>query len=287
MTMTNSGWPEALPRAGNRKLKRLDSAAPWFEVYQVSDGTFGLLEPLHYEEPLSYLIVGDERGVLFDTGMGMADIRAEVERLTALPVIVVNSHSDYDHVGDNYRFDEVWVFDDDYEVTRIERGFGRARCERYMRSDWYLELPPGFDPTTYEVRPSKVTRRLRHLEAIELGGRTLTVQHTPGHTPGSICLHDSRDALLFTGDTFYPGLMEASDLAAYLQSLKYLLGLLGGVSHLCPAHNEAYVPKEALARVLQDFERIAAGKAAFESQGEMRVYRFDGFSIKMPHAVAG
>ncbi len=293
--MEGSGWPKILPRPGNQKLERLESAhplrvswgSPWFEIYKVSAGTFALLEPRHYEEVISYLILGDEQAVLLDTGMGMGDIQAEVERLTHLPVVVVNSHGHYDHVGDNYRFAEVWAFDADVEVARIERGLTRAQCEKYLWPGSFLDLPPGFDPATYEIHPCRVTRRLDHLEAIKLGGRTLTVHHTPGHSSGSLCLFDSRDGLLFTGDTFYPGAMYAhfddSDFGAYRQSMKYLVGMLDQVRHLCPAHNEAYVPKETLARVLNAFERVAAGQAAFELEDGIRAYRFEGFSVTLPH----
>jgi len=286
--MESSGWPKALPRSGNQRLTRQESAAPWFEVYQVSDTTFALLEPRHYEEVISYLILGGERAALLDTGMGIGDIRAEVERLTDLPVVVINSHSHYDHVGDNHRFAEVWAFDDEGEVARIERGLSRAECRQFLRPGSYLDLPLDFDPTTYEIRPSPVTRRLRHLETVELGGPTLTVHHTPGHSPGSICLLDSRDGLLFTGDTFYPGMLYAhfddSDFDAYRRSLEYLVGLLDRMSHLCPAHNEAYVPKEMLARVLGSFEQIAADQAPFELRDQVRVYRFEGFGVALPHA---
>jgi glyoxylase-like metal-dependent hydrolase (beta-lactamase superfamily II) len=289
--MQSSNWPQALPRLGNQKLRQLESVTPWFEIYQVSDGTWALLEPRHYEEVISYLILGDELAVLLDTGMGIENIQAEVEQLTDLPVTVVNSHSHYDHVGDNHRFAEVWAFDDDGEVARIERGLTRAECRRFLEPGSYLDLPPGFDPTAYEIRPSPVTRRLHHGEAIELGGRTLTVHHTPGHSPGSLCLLDSRDGLLFTGDTFYPGTLyadfEDSDFDAYRQSLKYLLGLLDEVNHLCPAHNEAHVPKEVLARVLEAFERVAAGEATFELRDEIRYYRFEGFGVTLAHTTAG
>jgi glyoxylase-like metal-dependent hydrolase (beta-lactamase superfamily II) len=194
-------------------------------------------------------------------------------------------------VGDDHRFTKVWAFDNNSEVARIERGLTRAECERFLPPGSYLDLPPGFDPTAYEIRPSPVTRRLRHLETIELGRRALTVHHSPGHSPGSLCLLDSRDGLLFTGDTFYPGTLyahfEDSDFNAYRQSLKYLVGLLDEVSHLCPAHNEAHEPKEMLMRVLKACEQIAGDQAAFELQGEIRLYRFSGFGVALPHTTAG
>jgi glyoxylase-like metal-dependent hydrolase (beta-lactamase superfamily II) len=286
VNMVQNMWPDVLPRAGNQRLERLESVSPWFEIYKVSAGVFALLEPSHTEEAISYLILGSEHAVLLDTGMGIANLQTEVARLTDLPIVVVASHGHYDHIGDNHRFDKVWAFDSDSDVARIEQGKTREACAHYLESGNYLELPDGFDPAAYEILPSRVTRRLQHLEVIDLGGRTLTVHHTPGHTQGSICLLDSRDNLLFTGDTFYPGMLfahfEDSDFAAYQKSIEYLIGLLPQVNHLCPSHNEVHVDKAALARVKEAFEQIVTDEALFETEGNARVYRFDGFGLMMP-----
>jgi glyoxylase-like metal-dependent hydrolase (beta-lactamase superfamily II) len=284
--MQHSDWPEGLPRAGNQRFDKLESVSSWFEIYRVSERTFALLEPSHYEEVISYLILGSELGVLFDTGMGIGNIQAEVDHLTELPVVVVNSHCHYDHIGDDYRYAEVWAFDHDGEIARIEGGKTRAECEHYLEPGSFTELPEDFDPSAYEIRPARITRRLQHLDTIDLGGRTLTVHHTPGHSPGSICLTDSQDALLFTGDAFYPGMMyahfEDSDFDDYQQSMAYMVGLLPGVSHLCPAHNEAYVPKEVLFRVQEAFQQIVAGRAPDGYEEGDRVFRFEGFGVELP-----
>ena len=129
--MYQSMWPEVLPRPGNRRLEKMQSLSPWFEIYRVSDGVFAVLEPGHAEEAISYLILGGERAVVLDTGMGIADLHAEVKRLTDLPLVVVVSHGHYDHVGDNHRFSEVWAFDCDSDVARIETGKSRQECTRY------------------------------------------------------------------------------------------------------------------------------------------------------------
>lgn len=284
--MNSTKWPDALPRPSNQRFKRLASQSAWFEIYQVKDDTFALLEPHHDEEVISYLVLGTERAILIDTGMGIGSIRAEVEQLTDLPVIVVNTHAHFDHVGDNHRFDEVWVFDNDWEVARLERGYSREACAPFMGPNSYLNLPAGFDPTTHEIKPSSPTRRLSHLEAIDLGGRTLTVHHTPGHSPGSICLLDSRHNLLFTGDTYYPSTLilhlEGSNFEAYRQSIEYLVGLLDQVDHLCTSHNEIYASKKMLVQVLAAFERLTSGKVPFELLDQTRVYRFEGFGIRLP-----
>jgi glyoxylase-like metal-dependent hydrolase (beta-lactamase superfamily II) len=278
-----SGWPDTLPRPGNSSLLKRQAANPWFEVYELGPDTFALLEPHHYEEVISYLVLGDERAVLFDTGLGIADVSQETARLSELPMVVINSHSHYDHVGDDHRFEEVWAFDNLLEVSRIERGLTPSEAVHFVPPGSHHSSPRGFDPATYRIRPSPVTRRLQDRERIELGGRTLTVYHTPGHSPGSICLLDSRRNLLVTGDTFYPGTLYAhfaeSDLGAYRASLNRLVELSEQVSHLCPAHNEAVVDKRLLTSARDALEQIAHGCAEHYFDAGLRMYCFDGFRV--------
>ncbi|MFX0061234.1 MAG: MBL fold metallo-hydrolase [Candidatus Hermodarchaeota archaeon] len=280
------GWPDVLPRPANQRLKKLKSVSSWFEVYQVTHHTFAIVEPNHFEEVISYLVLGNEKAALIDTGMGIGNIRDEVDRLTDLPVIVINTHSHFDHVGDNHRFEEVWVFDEDWEISKVETGRPKEICVKYMEPGSYLNLPKGFEPEAYEILPSKVTHRLRHLESIELGGRTLTVHHTPGHSPGSICLLDDGDNLLFTGDTYYSGMiyidLEGSDFEVFIRSMTYLVELLDQIDLLCPAHNEAHAPKEQLISVLEACETIDAGQAKFELLDKTKIYRFEGFGMRLP-----
>ena len=56
-----------------------------------------------------YLIIGTERALLIDTGIGIGNIRSVVETMTHLPYDVVNTHHHYDHVGGNGRFSMVYA----------------------------------------------------------------------------------------------------------------------------------------------------------------------------------
>ncbi len=285
--MTTSKWPEALPRANNQKLTQVKSQSPWFEIYQVNADTFALLEPCHFEEVISFLVIGNERAALIDTGMGIGNIQIEVERLTNLPIIVVNTHTHLDHVGDNHRFSEVWVFDEATEIARLEQGYTRAECVQIMGPETYFDPPPDFDLTTYDIKPAPVTRRLTHLSTIDLGQRTLTVHHTPGHSPGSICLLDNRDRILFTGDTYYPSTLvthlPGSDFDAFQRSIQYLVSLLDQVSFLCTSHNEICAEKDHLIQVQAAIEQIVNEQVDFEWLDDSVVYRFEGFAIKRHH----
>src|SRR5258706_6075323 len=94
-------WCRELPRAEFKKLERVLPDESWFEIYRIRPGVFAIYEPKQFEEVISYLILGDDRALLFDTGLGVGKISAVVIRLTTLPVTVINSHTHFDHVGGN------------------------------------------------------------------------------------------------------------------------------------------------------------------------------------------
>jgi len=283
------GWPDALPRPVYKTLRKLEPLDPWFEIYEVSEGVYAIYEPFHFEEVISFVIQGNERAILLDTGMGVGAIRAEAENVTALPLVVVNTHWHYDHIGGNDQFEGVWAFDDDFEVDKIERGMTVEELSDKMIPEMVCApFPKSFDPSTYEVRRSRVTRRLKHLEEIDLGNRTLVVHHTPGHSPGSLCLYDKRDRILFSGDTYYPGTiycnLERSDLDDFVASLRYLADMAPEISYIATAHNEAKVSSQEIVDARDGFLKIQSGEAEYTLRGDTRLYGFDRFLVEYPHA---
>src|SRR5436853_5632646 len=100
-------WCKALPRPEYKSLERVPVSDPWFEVYKVAPQVFAIYEPHQSEETIGYLILGEKRALLFDTGMGISNVKAVTAELTELPIVVLNSHTHDDHVGDNWRFDTV------------------------------------------------------------------------------------------------------------------------------------------------------------------------------------
>src|SRR5215470_13022611 len=112
-------WCKALPRPEYKALERVLQDETWFEVYKVAPGTFAIYEPRQFEETISYLIVGTKQALLFDTGMGVGNIKAVVTRLTSRPVVVLNSHTHNAHVGGNWQ--SPFVFGMDSASTRPQR----------------------------------------------------------------------------------------------------------------------------------------------------------------------
>jgi glyoxylase-like metal-dependent hydrolase (beta-lactamase superfamily II) len=74
------------------------------------------------------------------------------------------------------------------------------------------EYAPLSPPTEIKIRPVPVAQELADGDLIKVGSRTLTVLHTPGHSPGSLCLYAPEAATLFSGDTLFAGTFGRYDL---------------------------------------------------------------------------
>lgn len=277
------GWWQALPRPEWAGYERIDVDHGWFEVYRVVDGVFAIYEPGQFEEVISYLMVGQERALLFDTGLGVGDMRRLVSELTDLEVIVLNSHSHYDHVGGNHAFDAVLGVDTAFS-RRNERGRARSEVAEFIGPGWiWKALPQGFDPADYSGRPYTVSKRVADGDVLDLGGRVLEILFTPGHAPDALCLIDRTNRLLFTGDTFYLAPLythlDGSDFDAYRQTASRLAALTEHVDHLLTGHNVPVVPARHLAELEAAFEAIVVGQADYAMTDGNREYDFGDFSV--------
>jgi len=278
------GWCKRLPRPQYDKLERVKIPDAWFEVLKIRPGVYAIYEPHQFEEVISYLIIGTRKAILFDTGMGISNIKAVVEGLTKLPVSVVNSHTHNDHVGDNWRFDDVYGMPTDFTRTNARGSTADAQAE-LAPGQICGTLPIGFDPKSYRTRTFHISHRLHDGDSIDLGDRTLKVISTPGHTPDSIVLLDERNGLLFTGDTFYLGPIylyrPETDLDSYAASIRKLAELSSHLQLLLPAHNVPVAEPSYLPRVLDAIQQVRHGQAKSVSTDGKREYRFEGFSFLM------
>ena len=106
-------WWDNLPRAAWSAFTKVEQSQDWYEVYELQPGLFAIYEPGQFEEVISFLIEGETRALLFDTGLGIGDMRRVVDQLTDLDVVVLNSHTHYDHIGGNNLFDNIYGTDMD------------------------------------------------------------------------------------------------------------------------------------------------------------------------------
>lgn len=261
----------------------------WFEVTRVAEDVFAIAEPHHAEEVISYLIAGAERAILLDTGMGIGDIRAVCTGITSKPLTVVNSHHHYDHVGDNHRFERIAIHE--AEASLLEQEAPVEMLLEAMRPEnIWGPLPEGFDRARYRILASVADQRLKEGDILDLGGRRLRVLHTPGHSPGSICLLAEGEGMLFTGDTVYAGPLYAqfdhSDFEEYRRSVERLSAMTDELLLVLPAHNVTPLDPHILVEVFGGFEQIAAGQAAWQAirtiWGPLRAYSFGRFGVWLP-----
>jgi glyoxylase-like metal-dependent hydrolase (beta-lactamase superfamily II) len=259
------------------------SRSSWFRTRPVARDVWLVAEPGHVN---AWLVAGRDRAVLVDSGLGIAPIRPVVAELTDRPIDVVHTHAHFDHVGGDAEFGRVAIHPAGVAELRAgadpaERarylGYARrmlAAAQRYRALDhefFHLlsadsdprPLPPDVD-AAWHPSPGPEPELLDDGDVVDLGGRTLRVLHTPGHTPDSVCFLDERDGLLFAGDTINTGPIYAqapeSDVAAFAASTARLAEL--DVALVLMAHFGRGVAEGRYVREVADaFARLRAGDA--------------------------
>ena len=184
------------------------------EVTEIAPRTWCLSE---FRLVNAFLIEGEERAALVDTGCGIGDLAREVRELTDKPLIILLTHTHFDHDGGIYEFPGVPVYVNPLDGERIAED--RVSMVKYMGTEDYNEMRRGYIRSRGPIRcpdldqaellklvPDHPTNDgyswlpVRDGNEIDLGGRVLKAIHTPGHTDGSTCFLDAENRILFSGD---------------------------------------------------------------------------------------
>jgi hydroxyacylglutathione hydrolase len=159
-----------------------DPKEPALHVQNVDKDTVVLRQSITttFEAPFLYLLFGDKKALLIDTGVAGIDLRGEVDRLlvarkTPLSLVVMHSHGHSDHVGG----DGVFAGRPDTVVV----GHKPDDVARFFGIEGWPAQPAAFD----------------------LGGRIVDILPTPGHHDSHVMVFDRATRILFSGDTIYPG----------------------------------------------------------------------------------
>jgi len=213
-------------------------SASWFSVKQVADKVWRIDD--HGGDNM-YLVEGKDKALLIDAGTGVADLSTCIKSITALPVIVVNTHGHPDHCGSDYQFSEVYAHPLDFEMIAsfCNEGFHKGAVQR--AEDKSPELAPLLvrDADNFKM-PTLLP--IQQGFVFSLGNRNLEVIEVPGHTKGSVCLLDAKNKLLFTGDNdntlVWLFLKDCLPLEIYAQTLQNLMQRSGEFTTLLPGHGE-------------------------------------------------
>lgn len=242
----------------------------WFTIEKADDTTYIISEYRHWEETHCYLLIGSERCLLIDTGLGICDLYEQVVKLTQRPVTAIATHIHWDHIGGHRYFPDFYAHR--AELSWLNGKFPlSAQTVREMVTD-RCDLPEGFDVSNYEIFQGTPAKILDGGEAIDLGDRKIQTIHTAGHSPGHLCFWEEERGYLFTGDLIYKGTLFAyfpsTDPEAYLRSLETVAAL--PAERLFPAHHSLDIRPEIAVRMRDAFRELKAQGKLHHGAGTFR-----------------
>lgn len=181
-----------------------------------------------------FLLMGTERALLIDSGMRIDNARDIAEEMIDLPILLVNTHADRDHIYSNEQFEEFYMHPAE---ERIYRRSGKAG----------------------KIIPVKEG------DVIDLGERELRVIALPGHTPGSIALLDVNYRVLISGDPvqehgriFMFG--DHRNIGDYIRSLEHLETYRDQFDEIWPSHADIPVSPDVIMKLHDGAQDILDGK---------------------------
>ncbi len=176
-------------------------------------------------------IIKSKRVALIDSGIDPTKILKKIEELGTGIDFLINTHCHYDHIGG-----DLWI-KEKTNANICVHGLDAGFMESGNRNGTLAEL---FGGKSSEI---KIDTKLVEGQVIDLGKIRLEVIHTPGHTPGSICLYEPKSKSLFSGDTVFSCGVGRTDLPGgdwinLQKSLEKLLDLhrRSGVAKIYPGH---------------------------------------------------
>ncbi len=275
---------DRLPRPAYSQFTKHEASDDWFEVYEVEDDVWAIYEPFQWQEVISYLVIGRDSALLIDTGNGLGDIEAVVDRLTDKPVQVLNTHSHFDHVGGNYQFERILSPSTEFSISNSKGSNNEQVRKEASEAALCKGLPNGVSEENHRIKPYSIASRIEDGDVIELGGRTLQLIFIPGHTDDSIALLDKEAGFLWTGDSFYEGpiwlFFPETDLVAYRKSIARLVALVPNLTALFPAHNTPRANPAMLVETQRALELVLQGRVESTPVWEGVVsFDFEGFGF--------
>ena len=200
------------------------------EIIKVNDDTWRFED----DGVRFFLFAGTKKAALIDSGMKVPDARKLAEGLTDLPLILVNTHADPDHISGNAAFEEVYMSPEEEDNYRANGGQGK-------------------------INP------VREGDVIDLGDRPLRIIDIPGHTPGSIAIIDEKNRIMIGGDSVEDGNVfmfgERRNIDRYIESMKHLLEFTDSFDTIYAMHGSFPVKNDLIEKLIEGAQLIKDGKA--------------------------
>lgn len=181
-----------------------------------------------------FLLAGEKKALLIDSGMQVHNAKEIAEGLVNLPIELLNTHADRDHVGSNDEFDSFYM--------------NPAEASNYYNTN---KMTGTIIPVTDG-------------DIIDLGGRELEIITLPGHTPGSIAVLDKNNRALISGDPIQDGDIfmfgVQREMHAYLLSLEKLEKQKDRFDTIYPSHGTFPVGPEIIDALKEGAKQVLAGE---------------------------
>lgn len=261
------------------RIEKMFDVDNWFTVEIIDETTYAISEYKHREETHCYLLIGKDKALLIDTGLGVANISEVVNTITSLPIMVAVTHVHWDHIGGHRHFDCFTVHETEKEwltgafplpLDVVKSNLLNGDCE----------FPKEFDIKNYEIFQGTPQFILHDNDEIDLGGRVVRVIHTPGHSPGHCCFYEEERQYLYSGDLIYKGCLDmfypSTSPNEFSKSIKRVNQL--SIKKVLPGHHELDVSVELISKIEEAFSGL--DKAGNLKQGK-GIFEFEEFQIHL------
>ncbi|MBN1933612.1 MAG: MBL fold metallo-hydrolase [Anaerolineae bacterium] len=173
-----------------------------FPYKEISPGSYEIGE---FDCASIFLLVGDKKAMVIDTGVGIGDLKGFIRTLTDKPLMVCYTHNHVDHVGGAGAFDNAYIHPNDMADFSTGGRIGLSIEGRIGYIKWIAAREKGRYPyhleeDVTEWGPPPPLYPLEDEQVIDLGNRRIIVYACPGHTAGSITFLDETSRSLFLGD---------------------------------------------------------------------------------------
>lgn len=248
----------------------------WFTIEKIDDNTFAISEYKHWKESHSYLLIGNDKALLIDTGLGIENIKKQIDNITKLPIIVATTHVHWDHIGGHKYFNTIAVHELEKDWLRqfplplevVKNNLIKEKCD----------FPKKFKLDDYNICCGNPQIILQDNDIIDLGNRKIKVIHTPGHSPGHLCFYDIDKKYLFTGDLVYEGKLDAYYPTTNPQDFKESINKIRklDINKILPGHHSLNVNTDIVEKIWEAFVEIERQNKLKQGNG---IFEFDKFSI--------
>jgi len=234
--------------SNQKEYEPVKIVSDWFEVNYLGDRIYSIEEPKSSQGNVSYLIVGDDRALMFDTGCGENEVKGNykikyiIDKITPLPVTLIQSHFHFDHNQNIHEFERIAFPDLPLLRDRVgQDGHFQFTQEDLFEGDYPTEI------IVNEWFPMETD--------VDLGGQVIQLVHVPGHSDESIAIKIPSAGIILLGDFLYNGalfLFHNDDMLVYQQTVDHLHSLLSDEYQLFGAHGDPEIEFGQLQK-LDDF----------------------------------